>query len=273
HAIDTDTAWLRSIYVNPHGRLLATTSTSRFHPPGLSSLLRAREQGICATVWCDAPVRHTDHITPHAEGGPTSLDNGQGLCARCNHAKQAPGWRQKTTQLDGRHAVETVTPTGHTYVSVAPTPPAPARTGDTALAPSTNADGTAPDDSPGTGQAVRNVDTAHDRDTVVPRDGHASAIGDEHTSTTGVPGAGEAPTSTRDVTATPPWTPAVGLTGPAPGRVPRSRYSIGCHTTPAHGAIPYRPSPPPRQARPAHRPPGRAGARSRRPDLSWAHPT
>ncbi len=51
HAIETDTAWLRSIYVNPHGRLLATTSTSRFHPPGLSSLLRAREQGVCATVW------------------------------------------------------------------------------------------------------------------------------------------------------------------------------------------------------------------------------
>ncbi len=126
HAIETDTAWLRSIYVNPHGRLLATTSTSRFHPPGLASLLRAREQGICATTWCDAPVRHTDHVTPHAEGGPTSLDNGQGLCARCNHAKQAPGWSQKATHLDGRHAVETVTPTGHMYVSVAPAPPAPA---------------------------------------------------------------------------------------------------------------------------------------------------
>ncbi|MGW2094577.1 HNH endonuclease [Promicromonospora sukumoe] len=128
HAIDTDTAWLRSIYVNPRGRLLATTSTSRFHPSGLAALLRAREQGICATTWCDAPIRHADHITPHADGGPTSLDNGQGLCARCNHAKQSLGWRQKTTQLDGRHAVETITPTGHTYVSVAPTPPAPAWT-------------------------------------------------------------------------------------------------------------------------------------------------
>ncbi|MFJ3405042.1 DUF222 domain-containing protein [Promicromonospora sp. NPDC090134] len=195
HAIDTDAAWLRSIYVNPHGRLLATTSTSRFHPQGLASLLRARDQGICATTWCDAPVRHTDHVTPYAEGGPTSLDNGQGLCARCNHAKQAPGWSQKTTQLDGRHAVETVTPTGHTYVSVAPEPPTPA------------------------------------------------------------------------------WTPAVGVAGPAPGHVPRSRYQIGCDTSPTHGAITYRPSPPPRQPRPAHQPSNRARGRSRRPDLSWTHPT
>ncbi len=195
HAIDTDTAWLRSIYVNPHGRLVATTSTSRFHPQGLASLLRAREQGICATTWCDAPVRHLDHVTPHAEGGPTSLDNGQGLCARCNHAKQAPGWSQKTTQIHGRHAVETVTPTGHTYVSVAPPPP------------------------------------------------------------------------------TPVWTPAVGMTGPAPGYTPRSRYQIGCHTTPTHSAIAYRPSPPRPQPRPAHGPPGRARARSRRPDLSWTHST
>jgi len=113
--------------VNPQGRLLATTSTSRFHPQGLAALLRAREQGICATTHCDAPVRHIDHITPHAQGGETSLDNGQGLCARCNHAKQAPGWRQTVTELDGRHTVETSTPTGHTYDSVAPRPPEPIR--------------------------------------------------------------------------------------------------------------------------------------------------
>ncbi|MFE7505939.1 HNH endonuclease [Promicromonospora sp. NPDC057488] len=268
HAIETDTAWLRSIYVNPHGRLLATTSTSRFHPHGLSSLLRAREQGICATTWCDAPVRHTDHVTPHVEGGPTSLDNGQGLCARCNHAKQAPGWSQKTTQFNGLHAVETITPTGHTYVSVAPTPPTPARAGVVASVRRAGSDGTASNDSLGTGQAVRGVDTAPDRHTAVPRDGRASATGEpNHVPET---------TPTRDRTATPPWTPAVGMTGPAPGRTPRSRYSIGCQTAPAHGAIPYRPSPPPRQPQPAHQPPNRptnrARTRFRRPDLSGANP-
>ncbi|MFI2489287.1 DUF222 domain-containing protein [Promicromonospora kroppenstedtii] len=275
HAIETDTAWLRSIYVNPHGRLLATTSTSRFHPPGLSNLLRAREQGICATTWCDAPVRHTDHITPHAEGGPTSLDNGQGLCARCNHAKQAPGWSQKTTQLNGLHAVETITPTGHTYVSVAPTPPTPARSGDTGCVMEavrglgTDSDGTAPTDPLGTGQTGRDITSTPGRNATGSGDGRASA--------TAEPGPGQGTTPTRDRTATPAWTPAVGMTGPAPGRTPRSRYSIGCQTTPAHGAIPYRPSPPPRQPRQAHQPPRRAPSsapsRSRRPDLSWAHPT
>jgi hypothetical protein len=127
HGIDADVAWLRAIYVDPRGRLLATTSASRFHPQGLASLLRARGQGICGSSWCDAAVRHIDHITPHAEGGQTSLDNGQGLCARCNHAKQAPGWRQKATEIDGRHGVETITPTGHTHASVAPAPPEPVR--------------------------------------------------------------------------------------------------------------------------------------------------
>ncbi|MFE7509294.1 DUF222 domain-containing protein [Promicromonospora sp. NPDC057488] len=307
-AIDTDTAWLRSIYVNPHGRLLATTSTSRFHPHGLSSLLRAREQGICATTWCDAPIRHTDHVTPYAEGGPTSLDNGQGLCARCNHAKQAPGWSQKTTQLNGLHAVETITPTGHTYVSVAPTPPTPARTLDATPARDTSS---VPDESsvPATASAretasivgsTRLGDTSADRsapvtDSATPSDKPATAAagptldpdraGNPATapvaSATGEPSAGQGTTPTRDRTATPPWTPAVGMTGPAPGRTPRSRYSIGCQTTPAHGAIAYRPSPPPRQPhpeqqplhRPANRAPGRARTRPRRPDLSWTHPT
>ncbi|WP_084467561.1 HNH endonuclease [Promicromonospora sukumoe] len=309
HAIDTDTAWLRSIYVNPHGRLLATTSTSRFHPQGLAALLRAREQGICATAWCDAPIRHTDHVTPHAEGGATSLDNGQGLCARCNHAKQAPGWSQKSTQLNGLHAVETVTPTGHTYVSVAPTPPTPARTGNTTPrrdvssvheASSVRATGIANEVTPVAGSnELGDGNTLADRpapvaDSETPGDTPATAASGPPldpdqaenpataalASATGEPDHVPDPTPTRDRTATPPWTPAVGMTGPAPGHTPRSRYSIGCQTTPGHGTIPYRPSPPPRQPspapqpllRPASRVPGRARARSSRPDLSWTHP-
>ena len=128
HGIDADAAWLRAIYVDPRGRLLATTSASRFHPQGLAALLRVREQGICGSSWCDAAVRHIDHVVPFVEGGATSLANGQGLCARCNHAKQAPGWSQQVTEIDGRHAVQTTTPTGHTTLSVAPAPPKPVTT-------------------------------------------------------------------------------------------------------------------------------------------------
>lgn len=186
--IDADAAWLRTIYVAPGGRLVASTSKARFHPQGMADLLRAREQGVCATPWCDAQVRHIDHVTPHAEGGPTSLDNGQGLCARCNHAKQSPGWTQSTTESNGRQAVETVTPTGHSYAFVAPEPPEPIR---------------------------------------------------------------ETPQA---------WTPAVGMTGPRDGRVPRSRYSIGCSAPRHSGTIAYRP----RRRR-------RASSRRPRADLAWAH--
>jgi hypothetical protein len=223
HAIDADAAWLRAIYVDPHGRMLATMSVSRFHPKGLAALLRAREQGICGTTWCDAPVRHLDHITPHAEGGATSLDNGQGLCARCNHAKQSPGWTQKATDVDGRHAVQTTTPTGHTMVAVAPEPPRPVHETAPALTPAVAARPPEP-----VGETVRD-------------------------------GSGQ-PAAARK----PPWTPAVGMSGPRPGRIPRSRYSIGCHTGPDRAAIAYRPSGRRGPARHRHR-------RRSRPDLAWAH--
>ncbi|WP_419707876.1 HNH endonuclease [Promicromonospora sp. NFX87] len=220
HGVDADAAWLRAIYVDANGRLLATTSTSRFHPQGLAVLLRAREQGICASQWCDAPVRHLDHITPHAEGGATSLDNGQGLCARCNHAKQAPGWSQQVTEVDGRHAVETTSPTGHTSVFVAPVPPRPVTASTQVPVPLGPVSGPAPV-------------------------------------------SGEARDGVRQPS--PPWTPAVGMSGPAPGRVPRSRYGIGCSVPRPRGAIAYRP--------PGRREQVGPGRRTRsRPDLAWAHP-
>src|SRR5690606_20074108 len=68
---------------------------------------------ICRNPWCDAPVRHIDHVKPVAEGGVTTAANLQGLCEACNHAKQAPGWRQRADlRADGTHVVETVTPAG-----------------------------------------------------------------------------------------------------------------------------------------------------------------
>ncbi len=232
--IDAGAAWLRAIYVDPKGRLLATTSKARFHPPGLADLLRVREQGICATSWCDAPVRHIDHVTPHAEGGETSLDNGQGLCVRCNHAKQAPGWRQKTTEINGRHAVETTTPTGHTSVSVAPQPPRPAR-----------------DTAPGH-KSVSITPTA-----LEPATGQEDAPTAPERSAPVAEGIQERPRQP-----VPAWTPAVGMGNPS-GRVPRSRYTIGCAAPRLRGAIAYRPPGQRGLTRPRNR-------RRARPDLTWA---
>ena len=61
----------------------------------------------CRTPYCDAPIRHRDHATPHARGGPTTADNGLGLCERCNYVKEAAGW-QVHTHIDetGRHTAE-----------------------------------------------------------------------------------------------------------------------------------------------------------------------
>ncbi|MDP3891780.1 HNH endonuclease, partial [Nocardioides sp.] len=104
------------------GGLIAMDSRARAFPTLLATFLRLRDQGICRTPWCDAPARHTDHVQPVDEGGPTSAINGQGLCEACNHAKQAPGWTASATP-GPRHTVATTSPTGHTYQSRAPDPP------------------------------------------------------------------------------------------------------------------------------------------------------
>jgi hypothetical protein len=77
---------------------------------------------VCRTPWCDAPVRHADHVLPLARGGATEAANGQGLCEQCNYVKESPGWSAGPApgSSPGRHLVETVTPTGHHYQSRPP---------------------------------------------------------------------------------------------------------------------------------------------------------
>ncbi|MGH3508763.1 MAG: DUF222 domain-containing protein [Nocardioidaceae bacterium] len=117
--------WLRRLFTRPaDGALVGLDSHRRLFPAGLRRMLILRDR-YCRTPWCDAPIRHLDHVVAHAEGGSTSLDNGQGLCQGCNHAKQAAGWTARPSP-DG--TVATTTPTGHTYRSHAqPLPGAPAR--------------------------------------------------------------------------------------------------------------------------------------------------
>jgi 5-methylcytosine-specific restriction endonuclease McrA len=118
---------IRRLYANPDdGSLVAMDSRGILFPRGLRRLLAARDGETCRTPWCDAPVRHADHVTPRARGGRTTLDGGQGLCEACNYAKESPGWRHLTeTMWPRRHAVAITTPTGHTYQSQAP--PLPVR--------------------------------------------------------------------------------------------------------------------------------------------------
>lgn len=116
-------AWFRQVFVSPQGRLVGMTSKQRHFPPALADFLSLRGMGICATPWCDAPVRHADHVRPVEQRGPTTERNGQGLCEACNHAKQAEGWQQHVVSAhDDRQRVETITPTGHRYTATAPLP-------------------------------------------------------------------------------------------------------------------------------------------------------
>ncbi|HLN78603.1 MAG TPA: DUF222 domain-containing protein [Nocardioidaceae bacterium] len=116
-------AWIRRLYTSPTtGDLVAMDSTRRIFPEGIRTFLVIRD-GVCRTPWCDAPIRHSDHVVPHAAEGPTSAANGQGLCERCNHAKESPGWSSSTIPDGSRAPVTVRTPTGHIYTSTAPDPP------------------------------------------------------------------------------------------------------------------------------------------------------
>jgi len=114
-------ATLRRLYRHPDsGALIAMESRSRLFPKGLAQFIAFRDD-TCRTPYCDAPIRHTDHATPHTRGGPTAAANGLGACEACNYAKEAPGWRVHTFDDDGqRHTAEYVTPTGAHHESHAP---------------------------------------------------------------------------------------------------------------------------------------------------------
>lgn len=134
-AATTGRRWWRRLFTAP------TTGPATVGQPGpivggdprrrrfdgwLAALIGARDGGRCRDPFCDAPIRHTDHIIRHRDGGPTSLTNGRGVCARGNYVREMPGWTVETIDdgLHGKpHAVRTSTPTGHVYTSHAPRPP------------------------------------------------------------------------------------------------------------------------------------------------------
>lgn len=102
---------LRRLFTRPEdGQLMGMDSRSRDFPARLRQLIVLRDQ-MCRTPYCEAAIRHIDHIVPARDGGATSWENASGLCAACNQTKENTGW-----QHTGNPAQLTVrTPTGHTY--------------------------------------------------------------------------------------------------------------------------------------------------------------
>ncbi|BBZ54076.1 MULTISPECIES: HNH endonuclease [Mycolicibacterium] len=117
-------AALRRLYAQPGtNKLVAMESKARAFPKALATFIGLRDQ-ICRTPYCNARIRHTDHVTPHAKRGPTSSHNGDGLCEHCNYVKEEPGW-QAAASYDryGRHTIALTTPSGAVYTSTAPPTP------------------------------------------------------------------------------------------------------------------------------------------------------
>ncbi|MFZ2516416.1 MAG: HNH endonuclease signature motif containing protein, partial [Candidatus Lutibacillus vidarii] len=114
----TGRAWVRRLYVHPStGELVAMEARARRFPPALAELVRLRDQQ-CRAPYCDAPIRHIDHVIPVRSGGRTTYRNAQGLCDRHNQVKEEPGFCASVARGD----VEFATPTGHRYRSHPPPP-------------------------------------------------------------------------------------------------------------------------------------------------------
>ncbi|MCZ4326421.1 DUF222 domain-containing protein [Brachybacterium paraconglomeratum] len=81
-------ATLRRLYSHPTAdELITMDAASRPFPPAMRRFLSRRDT-TCRGPFCNAQIRQYDHIVPVSRGGPTSLDNGQGLCAHCNKKEQ-----------------------------------------------------------------------------------------------------------------------------------------------------------------------------------------
>ena len=108
---------IRRLYTSPTtGELVQMDSRRRRFSGNLARFIKLRDR-TCRTPWCDAPVRHVDHVEEASDGGPTSAANGEGLCEACNYAKTAHRWRARPGP-DG--SVTTTLPTGHTISSRPP---------------------------------------------------------------------------------------------------------------------------------------------------------
>ena len=123
--------WWRRLFTGPNnqsdrqGPIVGGDPSRRCFDGWLAKLIRLRDQ-TCRDPFCDASIRHIDHITRYSAGGSTGYINGRGVCARGNHAREMPGWRIKLLDCGfhgGSHTIMITTPTGHHYRSRAPDTP------------------------------------------------------------------------------------------------------------------------------------------------------
>ena len=121
---DADHAWIRRLFTHPESGTLVATDARRRTFTGQRRHQLVLTNDTCATPWCDAPVRHADHVTPARTGGPTAYANGTGLCEACNYTKDLPGWDATlVTRSDGTRILHLTDPSRRRHHSRAPDPP------------------------------------------------------------------------------------------------------------------------------------------------------
>ncbi|WP_110180519.1 HNH endonuclease [Nocardioides solisilvae] len=117
---------VRRLFALPEdGQLVAMEKTSRCFDGLLAEMIRIRDAETCRTPWCDASIRHLDHVVPAREDGRTSYENGQGLCERCNHVKETPGWTSWVGFRGGGPEIGTRTSSGRCAYGKPPPMPVP----------------------------------------------------------------------------------------------------------------------------------------------------
>jgi hypothetical protein len=91
---DDDSAqrFVRRLLTDPvSGRLTAADDTRRRFSGADRRFIEIADQ-TCRTPWCEARIRHIDHVERFADGGATSIGNGAGLCESCNYLMETQGW-------------------------------------------------------------------------------------------------------------------------------------------------------------------------------------
>ncbi len=121
-ALNHARVWVRRLFTDPATGILRDCDPRRRRFDGVLATLLSYRDRVCRDEFCDAPIREFDHIHSYAAAGPTTADNGRGVCQRGNHSRQMPGWDVRVVDPD-RHIVQTTTPTGHTYRSAPPAAP------------------------------------------------------------------------------------------------------------------------------------------------------
>ena len=90
--------WWRRLFTAPSavkgrcGPIVGGDPTRRCFDGWLAHLIKLRDQS-CTDPFCDAALRHIDHIRRHRDRGPTAYINGRGVRERGNYIRKMPGWR------------------------------------------------------------------------------------------------------------------------------------------------------------------------------------